>query len=390
MTIVKKIRVLHVVARLDRGGTETWLVRVLSHLDRDRFQFDFAVNTDLPAALDDRVREFGCGISSCAPASVPYRYSRRMRTLLQAGERYSIVHSHFDPCGFPLRFASQSHVPVRIAHCHNPGMEFRGKPIIARRLLAPVTRDWIRRFATCGLATSRVAGESLFGPIRGFESLWRVQYCGLALDEFDPQPTESDLRKALSIPTDAWVIGHVGKFCADRQKNQEFLLKIGQKMIRREPATRIVFVGDGQRRPAVEELAARLGLRDHVMFLGSRPDVPRLLTEVFDVFAFPSRYEGLGVALVEAQAAGLPCLVAEHLPNEAVVVPSLVSRCRLSEPASEWARKFFELRNAPLSVSRDEALSIVRESRFNVVDSANRLQQFYKEVLGQTDRRGIN
>lgn len=377
------IRVLHVLARLDRGGTETWLLQVVRHLDRRAFQMDFVVNTSRRCHYDSEIEELGSHVFSCPNPMRPWSYGRRLMQILRVHGPYDVLHSHFDPCGYPLRWAYRHGIPVRIAHSHNPGPELRGKPLLVQSALAPLTTRWLEKYATVGLAASASAGSSLFKGIRRSDWQWRMLPCGIDLTPFEAGGNRNQIRSELQLPEDSWVVGHVGKFCASRQKNQEFVLQIARELIRRRCPAQFVFVGDGPRRPRIEAEAARYGLTSRVRFLGSRPDVARLLTDLFDLFLFPSLFEGLGLALVEAQAAGLPCIASTNVPDEADVLPELVSRLPLSAGPEGWADAALATRNAPKQTSRAGALEAVRRSHFNIVQGVRQLESFYRQCLSR-------
>jgi glycosyltransferase involved in cell wall biosynthesis len=184
----------------------------------------------------------------------------------------------------------------------------------------------------------------------------------------------SAVRAEFGLPPDAFLLGHVGRF--DRDKNHTHLIAVTAEVRRRVPNTYLLLVGDGKLRPAIEYDAVRKGVRHRVVFAGGRSDVARLL-RAMDVFVFPSQFEGLGLAAVEAQAAGLPCILSEGLPEEATVVAPLVRRVSLSQSAEEWAEVILSIRAAPPAIEPDEAQAMVAKSPFNVRVGIEQLEQLY-------------
>jgi glycosyltransferase involved in cell wall biosynthesis len=119
------------------------------------------------------------------------------------------------------------------------------------------------------------------------------------------------------------------------QKNHRFLLEVAAAALPQDPSLHFLLVGDGPLRADMEALAATLGIARHVTFTGNRLDVPALMAQCMDCFFFPSLWEGLGIVLLEAQAAGLPCVFSDVVPQEANRLPQQNRRFSLdSSPGS--------------------------------------------------------
>jgi glycosyltransferase involved in cell wall biosynthesis len=179
----------------------------------------------------------------------------------------------------------------------------------------------------------------------------------------------------LCIPTNSFVVGHVGRI--EEPKNHLFLVEIAAEIAKREPAMRLLLVGDGSLRLNVQRKAAQLGLTDRVIFAGSRSDVPRLILGAMDVFVFPSLYEGLPLALLEAQAVNLPCIFSDFITNEVEVVKPLIQRMSLSQSASVWAEAVLTARDTMNAIAHSDALALVANSPFNIKNSVKALEDIY-------------
>ena len=147
-------------------------------------------------------------------------------------------------------------------------------------------------------------------------------------------------------------------------------------MLRDQPNVRFLLVGDGALRPEIEASARELGIEKNVVFAGARTDVPRLMLGAMDVFLFPSLREGLGLSVVEAQAAGLPCLVSEVVPRDACVVAGAVSYASVGEGAVSWTRQLIALLGKG-RVEHSVALNSVTQSEFNIDKSCSTLARLY-------------
>lgn len=355
------IRVLHIVTYMGRGGLETMIMNYYRHMDRSRVQFDFLVHRDFEADYDAEILSLGGRIYRL-PALNPFNpgYLGKLDAFFAEHREYRIVHCHLDcMAGIPLKAAKKHGVPVRIAHAHSSSQTKDSK-----YLLKLIFKRGIRKHATDLLACSRAAGEWMFG---GDDFLVMNNAIDAAQYTHCPE-TALRVREELGIPTDALVVGHVGRF--DPPKNHEFLLRVFSKLPKN---TRLLLVGDGQLRKAAEKQAYELGIADRVIFTGICGDVPRLL-QAMDVFVFPSLYEGLPVSLIEAQAAGLPCLISDRVPIECKKTDP-VRQISLSAGEESWAEVVLEASKMP----RTDAAAQIREAGFDIVNNTQWLQNYYLE-----------
>ncbi len=372
----KPIRILHVLGMMERGGAETWLMHILRMIDRDRYQMDFLVHITEPQDYDDEIRALGSAVILCPHTRQPLRYARDCLRVLKEHGPYDVVHSHVHRySGLVLRLAKRAGVPVRIAHSHLDASASEAQASLPRKAYATLMHHWIERTMTDGLSVSHQAAADLFGPGWESDSRHRMLFCGIDMEPFSQPPCHAAVRAALGIPEDAFVVGHVGRFT--EQKNHALLLAIAAETLALAPDTRFLLIGDGELRAVMEERAAQLGIADRVIFAGLRPDVPQLMLGAMDAFLLPSLYEGLPLVLMEAQAAGLPCVFSDTISHEADIVPSLVSRRALTTPPRAWAETLLAVRAAIPAITREEAFAIAEQTPFNVRTSWNLLEQVY-------------
>ncbi|MEB3178758.1 MAG: glycosyltransferase family 1 protein [Nostocaceae cyanobacterium] len=376
------LRVLHVLGGMNRGGIETWLMHILRHIDRDRVQMDFIVGTTEPGSYDEEARSLGCRIIPCLHPSKPLMYAANFKRILREYGPYDIVHSHVHFfSGYVLRVAQRSGISIRIAHSHNNTAAAEAAAGWSRRWYLNVMQSWINKYATAGLACSSHAAVDLFGTNWNLDPRWQVLSYGINLAPFQQQLDKLAVRAKLGIPEDAFVIGHVGRFV--EQKNHKFLLEIAAEVAKKEPKMYLLLLGEGTLQPDVKQQAVQLGIADRTIFTGSRPDVPNIMLGAMDAFLFPSHHEGLGLVLVEAQAAGLPCIFSDVVPPEADVVKPLVNRLSLSKSATDWATQVLVNRDAAIKLSQASALKLTQTSQFNIATSVQELENFYQSQLAK-------
>lgn len=332
------MRILHVLGKLDRGGVETWLVQILRHIDREKYQMDFLVHTTDAGAYDEEVRSLGARIIPCPGYTNPARYARNfLRTLREQGP-YDVVHSHVHHfSGYVLMLAKIGGVPVRIAHSHSDTRLAESSSGPLRKAYRFAMRSLISTCASSTLAVSTEAGRDLFDGLWRASSDWKLQHLGIDLSRFDGPIDKNAVRRALGITQEALVVGHVGRFSAE--KNHAFIVDIARELVRILPRMMFLLIGDGPLRSSIEEKVAGYSLQDHFVFTGVRDDVPTLMRGAMDAFLFPSLREGLPITLLEAQAAGLKCVISDRISAESDLVPGLIHRESVQNSAAAWARQ---------------------------------------------------
>lgn len=343
------------------------LMNYYRHMDREKIQFDFLEHRRDRAAYDDEIESLGGRIFRLPrlnPLSSDYFHA--LNAFFAAHPEYRIVHSHLDcMSAYPLCAAKNAKVPVRIAHAHSTSQDRNWKlvfKLISKKLISLYTTDLF--------ACSADAGEWMFGTkdVHILPNAIDIERYAFNL------LIRNQTRKVLGLD-DAFVIGHVGRFSA--VKNHSFLTDVFAQIKRQEPNSKLLLVGAGSEMQAVQQKVKALGLGADVIFTGVRNDVANLM-QAMDVFVFPSLYEGLGIVLIEAQSAGLPCVVSDVIPREAYLT-DLVTAEKLSSSVETWAEKILEKRE----VLRTDRRAEIAAHGFDITTEAVKLQEFYINVYEQ-------
>ena len=374
----RPVRVLHVVGGMNRGGVETWLMHVLRRVDRREAAMDFLAHVEEPCAYDEEILRLGAKVIRCPHIRRPLQYAHCLRAVLTGPEPYDVVHSHVHHySGWVLHVARRARVRERIAHSHNDTRAYQRAAGPARKAYLIAMRHLLSRSATALLSCSEEAELALFGPRAAVDERSRVLKYGIALEGYarSRSTQRESIRSSLGISRESVVIGHVGRFV--HQKNHPFLLEVFTELKKRVPEAHLLLVGGGQLEEQTKRLAVDLGVADSVTFAGIRADVEALMLHAMDAFVLPSHFEGLGLVLIEAQAAGLPCVVSDRVPPSAEVVPGLVVRLSLASSADAWAVPLAGALRASNHVDRAAALERVRASAFNIETSVTRLMEVY-------------
>jgi glycosyltransferase involved in cell wall biosynthesis len=278
----------------------------------------------------------------------------------------------------PLSVAAACRIPGRILHVHTDGgSKYDGRRWSPARAIA---HRAALAAATHGIAVSEASGRRFFGSRWSRDPQIALLHCGVDTVRLTRAVDGDRLRAALGIPAGSAVLGHVGRLAP--VKNQRFLLRVFGRFRQAFAHARLLLIGDGPDRTAIEREVERLGLAGTVHVLGARTDVPELLRGVIDVFLLPSRHEGLPLSLIEAQLAGRRCIVSDAVTDEAVVRDELVVRLPLDGAEDVWVRHVTEaVENRPtvgLVVDAQDAIL----TEWSLEASARRLAGFYDHVLG--------
>jgi glycosyltransferase involved in cell wall biosynthesis len=276
--------------------------------------------------------------------------------------------------GFLVFLAWLENVPVRIGHSHSTDRRTGSLLAMAmNRIGLALNRPLARAFSTHGVGCSAEAEAALFGKRWREKAKYSIIHCGIDLAPFEADADGASWRGTLGIPLGAQVIGHVSNFSV--AKNPLFLVEVAAAVFRRRQDAVLLLVGDGVLRPSVEQRCAELGIASRVIFAGISSHVPELMRSAMDVFVLPSVHEGLGIVLLEAQAAGLPCLASDAVPREASVLDGAVDFLPLAAGPEAWGSAV--LSRLENSTQPTNLLAVMKDTDFNIVVSARRLADLY-------------
>ena len=365
------------------GGIQRVQVNLLPYFDPKEIQFDLAFSEDDTALFDDKIR--AAGARKLLTLNKRYESPGR-RTLTNIFALRKIMReghydaAHFNACHgvemIYLFWAWAYRVPVRIVHARNNNIGAGGKSRPVKVLAHQICKRLFGWTATVRLANSELSAAWLFSKADRRKGRVRILKNGIDAKAFafDPVGREQN-RKALELEN-AFVVGHVGHF--SYQKNHAFLLSVFAEIARREPKARLLLIGEGDGKAAIQEQAQRLNVSDKVVFYGATENVPPLLWAM-DAFVFPSRFEGCGNALLEAQAAGLPCFASKGVIPQDVAVTPLVRWLALSDYPAHWAEAILANRGKTPRLAHDAEII---QAGFDLAAMANSLKRIYLGASG--------
>jgi glycosyltransferase EpsF len=358
-------RVLHVVENLDRGSVETWLLQMLGHAGKRGLALDwtFYCALDRPGSKDDQAKALGAKIIySPVPIGRKLAFVRALRAELKRGG-YDVLHAQHDLVS-AVYLAAAIGVPLRrrVVHVHNADEQVLTDNPVKVALLRPLLRRGVLALADRIAANSNHSLDTFLAGRRRRPGRDVVHYLGVDPTRFEAAKADrAAFRRELGLAPEALVLLFAGRMTPE--KNPVFVVDVLVELRRLVPAAVGVFVGSGSLEPAVRQRVAALGLEDAVRCLGWRGDVPEIMN-ASDLFILPhpeKPVEAFGIAVVEAQLAGLPMLLSLGILDDPLLPTASFCRLSLSEPPSVWARAGAELLAGP-KPSRAAALTAHRES----------------------------
>ncbi len=363
----KPIRILHVLGGLSIGGAESRVMDLYRNINREEVQFDFLIHKKSEQHFEKEVEKLGGKVYRVPRFKVYnwFSYKKALKQFFSNHGEFRAVHGHMtSTAALYLPIAKKSGIPITIAHARSAGVDSGIKGMVTKLL----RKNLWKKTDYC-LSCSGEAGVAVFGGKAVNTGRVEVIPNAICADKyvFDMEKRKK-IREELVL-TDKWVIGHVGSF--REAKNHPFILEIFKEIVKREDAV-LLLVGDGPLRKGIEEKAAEAGLAEKVIFAGNQSHVEDYY-QAMDFLVFPSLYEGLPGTVVEAQTAGLRCLISDAITGE-VLLTDLANAYSLEQSATEWADYIITHKE----YDRTSRLYEIREQGFDIESQKKRYQNIYK------------
>ncbi len=322
------VRILHIVGAMVPGGMENFIMNLYRQMDRSRFQFDFIVHQRSDNDLCREIEAMGGRVYQLPRLTKkPVQNLRDIARIVRENHYPVVIRHTANALVAPQLLAAKCAGAVTVCHSHNETDPQRVLHVLGRILL--------RRAADVRLACSEKAGRWMFGN-QSFE----VVHNAIDLENFAYREEKAQrIRDEFGLEG-RHVYGNIANFIAS--KNHLYLLDIYAEIRKLDPEARFFCLGEGDLRPEIEEKIHALQLDEHVVLTGIRKDAADFMS-CMDVLIFPSRFEGLPLTLIEAQAAGLPSLIADTITKDVIITEGVVRSESIEEPAAKWAKEAVEL-----------------------------------------------
>ena len=363
------------------GGVETVIKRYYETV-KDDVQFDLMVFTDI-CYDEEYYKEHNSNIIFIKSAQFrqPFKYKKEIKTFFEQNRGiYSAIWFNccdLANCGYIMKQAKKAGIKKRIIHAHNNQLMHTGKKRKFYELVHNYWKNNIDRYATDYWACSELAGEFFYKKSILESDNYRIINNAIEVKKYCRNTKIRDkVRTELGIGNNDIVVGHVGRF--QYQKNHELLIDIYNSFHKKYSDSRLLLVGQGVEEAAIKDKVNKLKLEENVMFLGIRSDVNEIM-QAMDVFVFPSLYEGLPVTMVEAQAAGLPCIISDKVPEECIITTNLVTTQKLTDSPKIWAEHIIGRAKNTRTDHYDE----MKSHGYDIEEAAKWLQNYYIAHSGE-------
>lgn len=359
------IRILHIVSSLGTGsGVMSVLMNYHRNIDKERIQFDYLSFKETEETYENEILSLGGKVYRISSPNMTREYQKEIDVFFEnhKGE-YLIIHCHpiFASVIFG-KIAKKYGVKHVIQHSHTSSYGHNKLSAIRNFFIMVIGKGIVTDYVAC----SEKAKKLFFWEKTENVFLMRN---ALQIEKYEfSQKNRDEIRKNLNIEKNI-VIGHVGRF--SKEKNHVFLLEIFKAFKEKKDNAKLLLVGDGSELQTIKMEAKKKHLQEDVVFVGRKTDVSAYMSAM-DIFVFPSKFEGLGLVLLEAQINGLPCLASDCIPQE-VTVSDLIKYKSLNDSVEEWAEE-------AINLTREKNYRIFLEN-YKIENVINEITQYYENLL---------
>ena len=351
------------------GGIESFLI--LEHMDCSNLHIEIVTTTVISELFFPRLQKLHIPVHELS--GKPYYFFKNhilFRKILKENQ-YDVIHLnvYMAVSYFYLVDAKKCGVRKRIVHSHNSALRrsvLKPLKVVSHNICKHALYGYATDFWTC----SKKAADFMF-PAKGRETISvKTVRNGIDIQKFSFQQEFRTMMRCKLNVADKLVIGNVGRLC--NQKNQKFLIRVLACLLKKRQNAVLLLIGSGDL-ASIKKEAEKYGILDHIIFYGPSDNVEQLLCAM-DIFAFPSKFEGFGIAALEAQSSGLPTVCSEEVPIEVDITP-LFYRIGISEGSEQWSTSILSI--AHRLTKRADYTRQIRESGYDILTVAKWISSEY-------------
>ncbi|WP_195595706.1 glycosyltransferase [Coprobacter fastidiosus] len=367
-------KVLQVTAGMNRAGAETMIMNIYRHIDRSKIQFDFIVYSDEKQDYEDEITQLGGSVIHIPinRGAAMVKSIAAIRKILKTNGPYCAIHAAtLFNCAYAMLASLFIPNLVRIAHSHNTRNTLNNN--LLWKIYESLSRLIITLIGQKLIACGEEAGKYLFGNKFAQKGLVLNNAIDVNVFYNTNEDAVAHLRAELGITDTTLVIGNVARL--EEVKNHAKMIEIARQMKSRQIEFKMLFIGRGDLESKIRKDIKRYKLENEVCLLGIRSDVPNLL-HTMDVLLMPSHFEGNPVSLIEAQAAGVPCVISSIITDKIDMGLNLVSKVALSSTAEEWVDAILKTSKSIKPTKKQVVISL-RNHGYDINETTKLLTDIY-------------
>ena len=370
-----KIKILHILTNLEIcNGVTTYVMNYMENMDSNKFSVDFLVCNNNSRNKSEKVEEFLEKKKSKVFYIEQIRFKNMFKVIVDIknffsknAKNYDIVHCHMLNNGaFFLHYAKKYGIKCRILHSHVTKSADTLLKEIRNNIFIPVAKKNATHYFACSNDAGKFAfRNNKFIVINNAIDPYKFRY-------------DEDKRKMLRDKMglkDVFVYGNIGRLCP--QKNQIFLIDIFKNIVKVKKESKLMIIGDGPLENKIKKKIKELNLNDKIILLNSQDNIQDFY-QVFDMFLFPTMYEGLGITLIEAQTSGLRCFVSNMVPIETKITENYRVQ-NINDSAEEWARNILHYGDS-IYIRENKYDDIIKHG-YSIKLEAKKLEKIYEKIL---------
>ena len=368
-----KKKVLLYTERWCPGGIEALLVNILNNLDKDKIDVEILVSQKETNMFDKELTKNNCKVSQILNTIYEDPIKRTLNNLKMFKNKLKeykvdVIHINLYNAVSLIYAWIAKRIGIKkiIVHAHNTGIDndkFKIK-FLAHSLCKILFRGKNYTYMAC----SKEASKFCFGNVNSI-----IFRNGIEVKKYIYNAEKRlEYRKNFEVENKL-VIGNIGRFV--KQKNHDFLIEIFKCIQKKKKDSILVLVGTGPLKEDIKNKVKNYELEDKVIFLEERNDVNNLM-QMMDVFCLPSLSEGLGIVLIEAQASGMPCIISNTVPNDAIITER-IKKVSLDSSPEKWAEAII---NSTNDIERTDNEKIITERGYNIKQNVQVLQKEYLKL----------
>lgn len=358
------IRILHIGMTSNKGGLESFIMNVYRNIDRNLIQFDFLAMHGTKVPYEDEINSLGGKVYYIIYPKKDVRRIFKPITGFLKDKKYHAVHYHRTHLG-DLNYLWQAKavgIPMRIVHAHSSG--YISSLNVISKLSEKINKRFINSVSTDLIACSHKAGKWMFG-----DNKYEMLPNAINLEDYTFSfEKRKKIRENYNVMEDDVVLGHVGSFFD--VKNHDFIIDMFYELtLNSRKNYKLMLIGDGINFHKIKHKVSSLKIEEKVLFLGSQRRVDNIIN-AFDVFILPSKFEGLPISSIEAQANGLPSLLSDQITKEIVISKNT------KQLAIDHTELWTETINN-MDLTRLDNMKQLESAGYDIKEMSKKLEQFY-------------